>query len=586
MENTYKRLFEIPEYILENKPMEKVFNTKKDGKYVGVSSKQYVDDIDKASKALLALGVQKDDKVAIISTGNRYEWHVLDMALMQIGAISVPLYDTLSSIDLEKIMNHSDSRFLFASDTALSKRLEPILKKTKIEELFYLIDGDIPNSWSSFLAKGEQNNWDEELKARINDVTEDDVCSLLYTSGTTGDPKGVMITHKGFLACVHWAVRIIPIKANNVRVLSFLPISHCYERFMVYYYQAAAYEIYFAESLEKLVDNLSEVKPHITPIVPRLLGKIYDKVMAKGEDLKGAKQKIFLWAMHLAESYDYYNSGSWLKRQQFKSADKLVYKNIRQIFGGEIEFLLSGSAPLQGRLIRVFGAAGLPILEGYGMTELSPMISCNLVDNRGLKIGSVGKAVDFIDIKIAEDGEILVKGDNLFKGYYKDPEATAKDFEGEFFKTGDVGNIDENGFITITDRKKQLFKTSGGKYIAPSPIENLLKQSHFIEQIMVVGDNRKMLVALVDINQEFAEKWAEEHHQPIENLRENQLLLKAIQKDIDRMNSNFGRWEQVKKIAVTSDVWSIESGHMTPTLKIRRKPIEEKYSQIIENLYA
>lgn len=580
-----QRLFDIPKFQKEATPLKKAFNTKKDGHWHAISSDEFVADIDTVSSSLLAMGLKAGDKIAVITTGNRYEWHVLDFAMMQIGVINVPFYDTISSREFAKLLQHSEARFCFVSDQVLFDKISALKSETMLEDILFLTNVGREKSWENFTKLGIGQDFSEEIKRRKDVIKPDDLATIMYTSGTTGDPKGVMLSHKNFLTCIDWAVENLVLEGPTVKVLSYLPIAHMFERFTTYYYMKKGFEIYFAESIEKLAENMQEVRPNFIPIVPRLLEKIYDKIIAKGLALKGVKKSLFFWAIKQAENWDFYDKGSALFRLKMKIADKLIFSKWREVFGGEIQFMVSGSAPLQARLIRLFSAAGLPIYEGYGMTELSPLISLNELQNKGIKFGSVGRPISIVDVKIAEDGEILVKGDNLFMGYYKNPEATASSFTDAYFHTGDIGTLDDNRILTITDRKKQIFKTSSGKYVAPAHIENTLRESSFIEQVMVVGENRRMLTALIDINEEFVRAWELEHGHNSDDLRSDPVLKARIQEEIDHYNKQFGKWETIKRFSITPEPWSVEGGHMTPTLKVKRKFLLETYSDLVEKMY-
>ncbi|MBL4905603.1 MAG: long-chain fatty acid--CoA ligase, partial [Flavobacteriaceae bacterium] len=372
---------------------------------------------------------------------------------------------------------------------------------------------------------------------------------------------------------------------NKYRVVSYLPISHIFARFASYYYLYRGFEIHFAESLDKLIDNLKEIKPHFMPIVPRLVEKVYDAIVAKGNELTGLKRRLFFWSLQLGEAYQPYQKNSAWYYFKLKIAQKLIFKKWRAAFGGELQFMVSGSAPLQDRLIRVFTAAGLKIYEGYGMTETAGGATINDLRNGGLKIGTVGKIMKGMHVKIADDGEILLKGDPIMLGYYKNEKLTNETLKNGYLHTGDIGTLDVEGFLKITDRKKEIFKTSGGKYIAPTAIESKLKQSRFIEQIMVIGEYQKMPAALIQVNFEYIREWAKRHQHTITDVTSDERLLARVQQEIDRYNKHFGNWEQIKKFEITPDEWTLEAGHLTPTLKMRRKIIKEKYQDLFNKIY-
>ncbi len=581
MPHNLTRLFDLPEYQLRHTPQEKAFNTKVGGHWVGLSTQEYCNQIAIISNALIELGVQPDDKIAMVTEVNRVEWHILDMALLQIGAVSVPLYATLSSKDYEFILNHSDSKLCFVSNTILFQKVQSVQKNTKLNSIFSFDNTVCDNNWASLLTSGKNLNHQLEVEARKSKITAHDLATIIYTSGTTGVPKGVMITHEELLYTATICKQLLNLDAPYQPVLSYLPISHIFERLVMYYYQYMGFQIYFAESLEKLVDNLQEVKPVFLPIVPRLLEKIFDKIIAKGNMLSGVKKTLFFWAIRLAERTELDGK----KGLQHKIADKLIYTKWRAVFGGNVKFLVSGSAPLQDRLIKIFTAAGLPIYEGYGMTESSGVISLNGYQKGASRLKTVGQLMPGLEVKIAADGEILIKGPNILKGYYKNDLETEEAIKDGFFHTGDVGEICKDGFLKITDRKKEIFKTSGGKYIAPAIIENTLKQSSFIEQIMVIGEGRKMPAALIQVNYEFAKNWSESKGHTITDVTTDEKLIAAIQKDIDLHNENLGHWEKIKKFEITPDEWTIDAGHLTPTLKPKRKVIKEKYKDLFAKIY-
>lgn len=582
MSKQLTRLFDLPDYQLRHSPQDKAFNTKIDGQWVALSTQDYCHQIAVISNALIAFGVQVDDKIAIVTEKNCVEWHILDMAILQIGAINVPLYATLSSKDYEFILNHSDSKLCFVSNKDLFEKVQSVQKNTKVTSVFSFDNTVSDDNWNKLLVLGKNAAHHSEVEARKANISPQHLATIIYTSGTTGVPKGVMITHEELLYTATLCKELLNLHEPHLPMVSYLPISHVFERLVMYYYQYMSFQIYFAESLEKLVDNLQEVKPAFLPIVPRLLEKIYDKIIAKGNELSGLKKILFFWAVRLAERTEIDQKRGW----QHQLADKLIYSKWRAIFGGELRFLVSGSAPLHERLIKVFTAAGLPIYEGYGMTESSGVISINGYKKGESRLKTVGKVISSLEVKIAEDGEILLKGLNIFKGYYKDEVNTAEAFRDGFFHTGDIGEICEDGFLKITDRKKAIFKTSGGKYIAPAIIENIMKQSPFIEQIMVIGEGYKMPAALIQVNHESVNDWAERNHHQIKDITTDAQLIARIQEDIDDYNESLGNWEKIKKFEITPDEWTVEAGHLTPTLKLKRKVIKEKYKALFTKIYT
>jgi long-chain acyl-CoA synthetase len=585
------RLFDFPYYQLEKHNLSDALVTKYDNEWVKTSTKEYLEKANALSRGLLRLGVKKDDKIAIISSNNRTEWHITDIGVLQTGAQTVPMYPTISSEDYEYIINHSESSYCFVSDKEVYDKLIAVKNNLpNLKDIFSYNTIDGCKSWEDILALGADQSNQDDVENHKNNVATTDLATIIYTSGTTGRPKGVMLTHQNIVSDVLMSAPRVPLRAGNTRALSFLPICHIFERMLTYLYQYYGISIYFAESIEKISDNLKEVHPHVMSVVPRLLEKVYDKIYAKGADLTGIKKKLFFWALDLGMNYKpYKENGAWYEFK-LKIARKLIFSKWQEGLGGELELLVCGSAALQTRLSKVFCAAGIPVMEGYGLTETSPVISVNDMRNHGFRIGSVGKILEGVEVKIAKDGEILCKGPNVMIGYYKDEEQTNEVIKKGFFHTGDIGEIDSDGFLKITDRKKEMFKTSGGKYIAPQMLENHFKQSRFIEQIMVIGDGEKMPAALIQPSFDFISEWAQRKGINVGNTNEaiitNEIVIKRIQKEIDAINERFGNWEKVKRFELTSDLWSIDAGHLTPTMKLKRKVIKEKYNDLYIKIYG
>jgi len=583
------RLFDFAYNQLETNPQTKFFNSKINGEWIPTSTEQYLKKANTISRALLKLGVKPNDKIAVVTTTNRVEWSILDIAILQIGAVNVPLYPTISSSDYQYIINHSDAVFCFVSDEELVNKVAVIKDQTQIKDLYCFDTLEGVSSWESLLKLGESTENQSEVDSLKDKVTPTDLATIIYTSGTTGVPKGVMLSHQNIVENTLTSANALDFEPGNIRVLSYLPVCHIFERFALYYYQNMGFEIYFAESIDKLGDNLKEVKPHFIPVVPRLLEKIYDKIVDKGSNLTGIKRILFFWSLELGKKYEPYHKNGWWYHFQLSIAKKLVFSKWREALGGNIKFLVSGSAPLQPVLIKIFTAAGIPVFEGYGMTETSPGISINDFRNKGFKIGSVGKVLDGVEVKIAEDGEILVKGSNVMLGYYKDEELTKNTIVNDFLHTGDIGQLDNEGFLKITDRKKEMFKTSGGKYIAPAVLEGRLKESRFIEQVMIIGEGEKMPAAIIQPHFEFVDEWAKRKGIDFNNSHEilisKKRVIKRLQKEINNANKDFGSWEQIKAFELTSDVWSIENGLLTPTMKMKRKNIKEKYLDLYHKIY-
>lgn len=585
MSQKITRVFDFAYYQLENHPSERCFNYKKEHKWVAISSEKYISEATKVSNSLLNLGIKPSDKIAVISSNNNPNWHILDIGILQIGAQNVPLYATLSEKDYEYILNHSDAQYCFVSDNDLYQKVTSIKDKTQLKKVFSLQNLNTDYDWNSFLEIGIPNYFQDEILALKNSVKPSDLATIIYTSGTTGTPKGVMLTHENIVFTVLKTAKRIDLTENNSKIISYLPICHIFERAASYYNQFMGFEIYFAESIDKLGETIKEVKPHYLAVVPRLLEKIFDKIVDKGSQLNGIKKGFFFWALHLAEKYEpFQKNGVWVDFQ-LKIARNLIFSKWQEALGGNLQFMISGSAPLQERLIRIFTAAGITIFEGYGLTESSPAGTLNEQKNNGFKIGTVGKPLEGVELKIAEDGEILIKGKNIMLGYYKNPALTNETIIDGYLHTGDIGTIDEDGFLKITDRKKEIFKTSGGKYIAPAALESEFKQSRFIEQIMVIGESEKMPAALIQLNFEFMKNWAKRHNHTIIDITSDKKILKRIQKEVAFYNLKFGKWEQIKKFEITPDEWTIEAGHLTPTMKMKRKVIQEKYKNLVKKIY-
>jgi len=541
---------------------------------------------------LLELGVKAGDKVALISHNNRCEWNIMDHALLQIGAVDVPIYPTMTEADYEYIFNHSESIYCFVSNDELYQKVTNILSKCEhMKKVFTFEQYKGMNHWSEVLALGADQTRQADVEKARDAVKPEDLATIIYTSGTTGLPKGVMLSHKNVVSNVIAATPRIPgLVKGEAKTLSFLPVCHSFERFIQYLYMYNGASIYFAESIETIKADLNYCQPTIFTAVPRLLEKFFDGIVANGTSAGGLKTKIFEWAVSLALQWEPEQANGGFYHWKLGIADKLVFSTVRAALGlTQIKAVASGSAALQPRLARFFNGIGVPILEGYGLTETAPVISVNTTAEPGMiRIGAVGKVIDGVEAKIAEDGEILAKGPNIMMGYYKQPELTAEVMTGEWFHTGDIGVI-EDGFIRITDRKKEMFKTSGGKYVAPQLIENELKASHLIEQSMVIGSGRKFPAAICILNEPGVKEWCSRHdieYTSINEMALNQQVRDRVWKDVERANSSFGKWEQVKKIIIDTDEFTVDNGCLTPTFKVKRKPILAKYEEQIEALYA
>ncbi|MEP6260437.1 MAG: long-chain fatty acid--CoA ligase [Gillisia sp.] len=585
-----KRLFDFPYYQLENSPLEKSLGTKYNGTWETLSTQKYIDKANTISRGLLRLGVKPNDKIAVISSSNRTEWNIMDIGVLQLGAQNVPIYPTISEEDYEYVLNHSEATYCFVSDVEVLEKVRSIQHNTQLKEVFSFDAIEGCKNWKEVLQLGADESNQPEVEKLKDQVKPEDLATLIYTSGTTGRPKGVMLSHNNIVSNVLASASRVPFEFGTYTALSFLPVCHIFERMIMYLYQYYSVSIYFAESIEKISDNLKEVQPHVITAVPRLLEKVYDKIIAKGTALGGVKQKLFYWAVELGLQYEPYGANGWWYETKLNIARKIIFSKWKEGLGGNIELIVSGSAALQPRLARVFAAAEIPVMEGYGLTETSPVIAVNDQRNNGFKIGTVGKVIDKVEVKIAEDGEILTKGPNLMLGYYKDPEKTNEAIDADgWFHTGDIGEIDNEGFLKITDRKKEMFKTSGGKYVAPQLIENTMKQSRFIEQIMVIGEGEKMPAAFIQPNFEFVQEWAKRKDLNIgttnEEIISHQEVIDRIQEEVDFYNTKFGHWEKVKKFELTPDVWSIEGEHLTPTMKLKRRNIKALYESLYNKIY-
>lgn len=583
-----KRLFDVPYHQVKNYPNATMFATKIAGDWIGTSTQQFLDEVMLVSRGLIALNIQKGDRVSV-SANNRVEWNIFDIAVQQVGAILVPLYPTSSESDYSFIINNASVKLIVVSNKELFDKVEKIRSNTpSLSSVFTFDQVEGAINWKAIheqAAKVEES----EVTARMAEVSSADLVTIIYTSGTTGNPKGVMLSHSNLLSNVQACIAPIPAKQGS-KVLSFLPVCHVYERMLHYLYMYLGCSIYFAESMETIGENIREVKPEVFSAVPRLIEKVFDKIMAKGEDLSGIKRKLFFWAVSLAEEYDFMGKSTWYKIK-LGIARKLIFKKWKEALGGNVRAIASGSAALQPRLARIFFAAGLPILEGYGLSETSPVVSVNCFV-KGVRIGCVGQLIEKVEVKIAEDGEILVKGPNVMMGYFENKEATDEVFDEEgWFHTGDIGTFQEGKFLKITDRKKEIFKTSGGKYIVPQAMENKFKESRFIEQIMVVGEGEKFPAAYIVPNFAFIREWAEKNDHDFSastnaDIAQSTVVNDRINEEISHFNKQYGNWEQIKKFVLLEKEFAIAAGEITPTLKLKRKKIMENYQSEYVKMYS
>ena len=584
MINKITRVFDCIEYQKNNYPQDKSLVYKEKNNWKSYSSQDFITISNNVSRSLLKLGLKPNDKVAIIVPVNQPKWHFLDIGILQIGAQNVPLYATLSEKDYQYVLNHSDSKYCFIAGDDIYEKVKKVQDKTQLKEV-YRIDRQSDIGWESFLKLGKDETSQAKVEELKKSIKPKDLATIIYTSGTTGTPKGVMLSHHNIVENIKATADRLNIVGPGKKTISYLPVSHVFERTAGYYSQMMGFSTYFAESIELLGDNIREVRPSMMAVVPRLLEKIFDKIVDKGSNLTGLKKRLFFWALELGEKYEpYEKNGSWY-HFKLKIARKLIFVKWQEALGSNLEFMISGSAPLQPRLIKVFTAAGIPVYEGYGMTESSPGATLNDLRNNSLKIGTVGKALKGIEIKIADDGEILMKGHCIMQGYYKRDDLTAETIKNGYLHSGDIGEIDSEGFLKITDRKKEIFKTSGGKYIAPTVIESQLKKSRFIEQVMVIGEAQKMPAALIQINFEYVNEWIKRKGYEVDDLQNSNELRNRIQQEIDVCNKDFGKWEQIKKFEITKEEWTATSGHLTPTLKMKRKIILEKHKNLYNKIY-
>ena len=584
---TAERLFEVPDHQLKNYPNANMFVTKTAGIWVPISTSDFIDRTMVVARGLISMGVQAGDRIAVASS-NRLEWNILDIAVQKTGAILVPLYPNISESDYRFILNDCSAKICLVSNQELADKISNIRADVPTLEHLFSFDklSSVPH-WS-YIEEQKTHSEEDQVRERMRNVKNEDLVTIIYTSGTTGNPKGVMLSHQNLLSNV--AACIEPIPADNQsRVLTFLPICHVYERMLHYLYMYLGCSIYFAESMDTIGENIKEVKPDVFSAVPRLIEKVFDKILAKGDELTGIKRGLFFWALDLAEHYDNVQSTTGYKIK-LAIARKLIFSKWQEALGGNVKAIASGSAALQPRLARIFLAANIPILEGYGLTETSPVVTVNNFVT-GIRIGTVGALIEGVQVKIAEDGEILVKGPNVMMGYYNQPEATNEVIDAEgWFHTGDIGEFQEGKYLKITDRKKEIFKTSGGKYIVPQAMENRFKESRFIEQIMVIGEGEKFPAAFVVPNFAFAKEWAHRHGHEFDSFSNEEIIKQTVfvermNLEIAEINQGFGNWEQVKKIALLPTEFSIVGGELTPTLKLKRKKILEKYQEGYDKLF-
>ncbi|NLU94462.1 AMP-dependent synthetase/ligase [Chitinophaga sp. Ak27] len=589
-----QRLFDVIAYQLSNYPKADMLAGKENGEWRKYSTKEVADITLRFSSGLLKLGIragikhnEEKDKIAVISP-NRPEWLLTDLAVQQLGAVLTPIYPTISEHELAYVLNDAEARILFVSDKDLLDKVTALRDKfPTIREIFTFNKIEGARHWTEILDMGNEADFAQIEEGKKN-ISHEELVTIIYTSGTTGTPKGVMLSHHNIMSNVLACKPYLPVN-KDAKALSFLPLNHIFERMVTYLYLTTGVPIYYAESMDTIGDNLKEVKPTIFTTVPRLLEKVYERIMATGLELKGIKRALFFWAVDLGKRYEINkDQGAWYNLQ-LKLANKLVFSKWRAALGGNIQAIVSGAAACQVRLLKIFTAGGIPIMEGYGLTETSPVISVNRITVEDRMFGTVGPIISGIEVKLAEDGEILCKGPNITIGYYKRPDLTADAIKDGWFHTGDIGVLIDNKFLKITDRKKELFKTSGGKFVAPQPIENKFKESPYIEQIMVVGEDRKFTAALIVPSFSNLKNWAQKRGITANS---NEELLKhpdvqdLFKQAVEKYNQFFNHIEQVKKFVLLPKEWTVDGGELTPTLKAKRKVVLEKYKAEIDGIYA
>ncbi|MEA1878304.1 MAG: long-chain fatty acid--CoA ligase [Bacteroidota bacterium] len=585
------RVFEALEHQLKKYPREDVLGAKIDGKWLTYSTKEYIRIANNISYGLLELGYKKGDRI-ITASNNRPEWNFMDMGMMQIGVVHVPIYPTLSVDETKFIMEHSEVKLAVVSDSSLFKKFTTAMADVpNLKDIYTYDKVEGAKNWKEIADLGEKvkDKYEGEVQEIKDSIKEEDLFTIIYTSGTTGVSKGVMLSHRNISSNVMAAKQLLTLEHDD-KVLSFLPLCHVFERVVSYAYQYLGYGIYYAEGLGTIAADLKELKVGGFVTVPRVLEVIYDKIVAKGKALKGIKKQIFFWALKLGQRYEHDRANGGWYEWQLKLANKLVFVKWREGLGGQLKFIITGAAALQPRLARVFTSAGITIQEGYGLTETSPVISANEFHYPNNRFGTVGVVVKDVEVKIADDGEILARGPNIMMGYLKDEELTNEVIDKDgWFHTGDVGEIIDGKYLKITDRKKEIFKNSGGKYIAPQMIENIGKESFFIEQLMIIGENQKFTSAIIAPNFRFLHDYCTKkkmHYRDNAELIQRKEILARYQKEINEINKTLSDHEKIKRFRLVVDEWSPATGEMSPTLKLKRRVLKEKYAGIIEEVYS
>lgn len=584
------RTFDLLDNLMENLQRDDALAVKRNGVWEKFSTKKYKEFVDNFSYGLLALGFKKGDKIVTISN-NRPEWNFMDMGMSQVGCVHVPIYANLGSDEYKHILTHSDARIIILSHIEFYDKIkDPAAEAPNVENIYSFDPIDGVASWMEIIELGKKNaeKYKDKLVEIKESILEDDLLSIIYTSGTTGLSKGVMLSHLNFMSNVMGCIERLPVDKTG-KFISFLPLCHVFERMVNYLLHYRGVAVYYAESIDTLGDNIREVNPEGFAAVPRVIEKLFDKIVLKGKELKGIKRGMFFWALNLGLRYELNNANGWWYEFQLKIANKLIFSKWREALGGNVQVIVSGGAPLQARLARVFSAARLIVQEGYGLTETSPVIAVNMNVYPYLKFGTVGPLVENIEVKIAEDGEILMKGPSLMMGYYKDEEKTSEAIDKDgWFHTGDIGELQEHDILKITDRKKEIFKLSTGKYVAPQVVENKFKESAFIEQLMVVGAGKKYAAAIISPAFHFVHGWCFKHgvkFQDNEDLILNPKLIARFQKEVDKINPQLGNHRQLKKFQLVSSEWTPETGELSPTLKVKRRYLNDKYKDKLELLF-
>lgn len=591
MATTVKRTFDILDRYIQEFPRKDALGGKKDGAWYTFSTEEYVEKSHQFALGIMALGLKRGDKIATVTT-NRPEWNFADMGMAMTGVVHVPIYPTIGEDEYKYILQHAEVKMVIVGDQKLFEKINPIAETLPDFKGVYAFE-DIKGAknYEEILALGEskKSELQAELETIKSSITPDDLATLIYTSGTTGVPKGVMLTQNNLVSNF-----VAHSKMHNLgkdhRVISFLPLCHVYERSVNYHFQYKGMGIYYVGNLNQIVAAIKEIKPHMFNSVPRLLEKVHDGFVTKGKELKGLKKSLYFWALDLTQHFEYNKKYGPLLSLKIKIADKLIYSKWRAALGGNIVYVVSGGAALQPRIARVLGMAKMLNLEGYGLTETSPVIAVNNPVTGEMKIGTVGPILEGYEVRIAEDGEILCKGPGVMRGYYKAPDLTAEVIDADgWFHTGDIGVLEDGKYLKITDRKKEIFKLSGGKYIAPQMIENKLKSSELIEQVMVIGANEKFASALISPNFPLLHDWCAEHKIHYENNKELIQLpevVDKIQREVNLVNKTLGSHEQISRIRLVCEEWTPASGELSPTLKLRRSIVAAKYQHLIDDIYS